>query len=110
MKLLTSLAALLIAQTISAGYVCKDETVTETVEMQKADFLFLVDASGSMCDKIKGVIHGMKKFANKIQSSKIDAQYSLVVFGGKPEIRLPLTVNHGQLVSTLEAIDCTSGG
>jgi uncharacterized protein YegL len=63
--------------------------------VQKADFLFLIDASGSMCEKIDGVIKGMKKFASKIQSSKIDAQYSLVLFGGKPEIRVPLTSNHG---------------
>ncbi|KAI3637808.1 hypothetical protein MIR68_004457 [Amoeboaphelidium protococcarum] len=110
MKVLTSIALLMVARVVSAGYVCTNQTITVTNTTAKADFLFLLDASGSMCDKIAGVKAGVQNFVQKIDQSQIDARYALVVFGGKPEIRVPLTSDYNQLTNGLTAIQCTQGG
>lgn len=58
-----------------------------------ADFLFLLDASGSMCSKIAGVASGLTKFIAQIQTSQIQARYALMYFGGKPNLRSAFQVN-----------------
>jgi hypothetical protein len=95
---------------VQAGYVCKNVTQTMTKPVPRADFLFLIDASGSMCPYIAGVKAGLIKFSKLINSTGMDARFSLVRFGGNPQVRLPFTGDLNALKSSLDEMPCNAGG
>jgi hypothetical protein len=57
----------------------------------KADFVFIVDASSSMADKITAVKQGLEKFLTGLQVAQVDARFALVLFGNAPELVLDFT-------------------
>lgn len=57
----------------------------------KSDFVFIIDATGSMGTEIAGVRAGFSTFVNNLGASGIDARYSVILFGGAPELVLDFT-------------------
>jgi len=57
----------------------------------KADFVFLIDATGSMAGEINGVKNGFSSFITGLDAASIDARFSIILFGGGPEIVLDFT-------------------
>ncbi|KAJ1552529.1 hypothetical protein HK096_011471, partial [Nowakowskiella sp. JEL0078] len=64
-------------------------TVIQTIKSPPTDFLFLVDGSGSMAPYQAKIIQNLQTFINKIQAQNISARYSVVAFGGIPELFKP---------------------
>ena len=56
----------------------------------EVDFVFLIDATGSMTGEIAGVRNGFSSFVSGL-GANIDARYSIIVFGGAAELVLDLT-------------------
>ena len=100
--------SILVARVSEAKLVCSNTTATATTQVSQADFLFLIDASGSMCDNIKGVKSGLLEFSKLIQTRKMDARFSLVRFGGDPQIWLPFTVSYFRRFSSFAHSTCSS--
>lgn len=90
-----------------AGRVCTD---TVTTKPSQADYLFLIDASGSMCSKIAGVKSGLLGFSQQIQASQIIARFGVVQFGGTPVILMPFNNNATLLAQVIGGIQCYAGG
>lgn len=57
----------------------------------KADFVFIIDATGSMADEIAAVKNGLTGFVNSLQNANIDPRFAVVLFGGAPELVLDFT-------------------
>jgi hypothetical protein len=55
------------------------------------DFVFIIDATSSMGGEIAGVRSGFSSFVAGLNSATIDARFSVIVFGGAPELTLDLT-------------------
>ena len=84
---------LLLCQVLlaSAGYVCND-VLYRNETRPTADFLFLLDTSGSMDGEIEGLRLGLLDFVANTTAAGIDARYAIISFGGMPRIFLPFTV------------------
>lgn len=52
----------------------------------KTDFVFVIDATGSMGDEISAVKSGLGAFATGLDASDVDARFAVVLFGGRPEL------------------------
>lgn len=74
----------------------------------KTDFVFIIDASGSMAGEISGVRNGFGAFASSLSSATVDARFAVVLFGGEPELILDFTTDTTAVQNTLNAIS-TSG-
>ncbi len=57
----------------------------------KSDFVFIVDATGSMGDNIAAVRTGLSAFVAGLGAADIDPRFSIVLFGGSPELVLDWT-------------------
>jgi hypothetical protein len=66
-------------------------TRTASADTVKADFVFLVDASGSMGDNIAAVRSGMNSFISGLASAGVDPRFAIIVFGGQSELVLDFT-------------------
>ncbi|KAJ3106229.1 hypothetical protein HDU97_006862, partial [Phlyctochytrium planicorne] len=75
-----------------------------------ADFLFIIDASGSMCPYINQIETTLQKFVDELTYQKVDAVFSIVAFGDMPELILPFTSNATLTQQTLANIGCAKGG
>lgn len=62
-----------------------------------ADFVFIIDASGSMAGEIAAVRSGLGSFVGSLNTNEIDARFAVVLFGGTPELVLNFTTD--QLVT-----------
>ena len=89
MKLFKLLATFLLLENACASLLCTNRT--ETV-IPRADFLFIVDSSSSMCDYISGVKSGFQQLVSSIQNANINATFGILRFGDDPVIFLPLVV------------------
>ncbi|MEM8987368.1 MAG: vWA domain-containing protein [Pseudomonadota bacterium] len=57
----------------------------------KTDFVFMIDGTSSMAGEIAGVRNGFSSFVSGLNANNVDARFSVVVFGGQPELILDLT-------------------
>ncbi|TPX43049.1 hypothetical protein SeMB42_g04880 [Synchytrium endobioticum] len=84
---------------------------TNTTRAQPTDFVFLIDASPSMCPYITNLTAGVQTFANNLVSGGIDARFAVVSFGGAPTLLQPFTTNAALLKSALDSLNnCNRGG
>jgi hypothetical protein len=74
-----------------AKYVCTNGTEAES-SGAKIDYIFMIDASNSMCPYIEGLKSGLPKFLDFIQGHDVDASFAIVRFGGPPRLLLESTV------------------
>lgn len=104
----TVLIITLILQFIDASvtdYNCNIEKAT------KADFVFLVDTSRSMCTYLESMKNGFNRFVNNLRANGIsDSRYSIVSFGGDPLLLLPFNEDVDRFTNVLTDIECNSDG
>ena len=68
------------------------------------DFVFIIDATSSMAGEIAGVQAGFSNFVGGLATNNIDARFSVVVFGGAPELTLDLTSDATAAQTALNSI------
>ncbi len=73
--------------------------------MDRTDFVFVVDHSDSMGNNIDAVEQGLTAFTDGLQSQGIDARFALVLFGGRPEVRLDFTPDAAALAAAFHGIN-----
>lgn len=93
-----------------ANRICVNETKVTDQLVKKVDFLFLLDASGSMGRYIAGVADGFVQFRNLIAENEIDAHFSVVRFSETPALYLPLTDNVEDFIEAVNEIKKLSMG
>lgn len=76
-RFLVACSMLIATGLILAGGLC-----TETYAQEKVDFIFVVDASGSMSSVISIVSTGLADFSAELVSEGIDAQFGISLIGG----------------------------
>lgn len=59
----------------------------------KTDFVFMIDATGSMAGEIAGVRNGFSTFVGNLNAATVDARFAVVVFGGNSELTLDFTAD-----------------
>jgi len=69
------------------------------------DFVFIVDATGSMGGEITAVKDGLSDFVNGLDAAAIDARFSLVLFGGAPELVQDWTTSKADLTTAFGQIN-----
>lgn len=57
----------------------------------KSDFVFVIDATSSMSGEIAGVRNGLASFVGGLNAASVDARFSIILFGGAPELVLDFT-------------------
>lgn len=67
-----------------------------------ADFVFIIDATGSMAGEINSVKNGLGEFVAGLDDANIDFLFSVVLYGGAPELVLDWTDNQ---IATENAFD-----
>lgn len=68
------------------------------------DFVFIIDATGSMQGEIAGVRAGFSTFVNNLNLAGVDARYAVVVYGGAPELTQDFTANAATAQAALNNI------
>jgi hypothetical protein len=96
-------------KTIDARFECKNTTVISKIQ-PTVDFLFLLDASKSMCSKIDALHSGFKTFVQSFVASNFNARYGIVQFGGTSKISLPLQPNSNLFSTIVSGIKCSLPG
>jgi len=94
---------------IHARFECHNETIAKTI-IPSVDFLFLLDASGSMCPKIDAVKSGFQAFAKEIDKNNINARFAVATFGGTPKILLPFQPDYAAFEAAVGSVGCSAGG
>jgi len=75
-----------------------------SVAQNKADFVFLIDATGSMAGEINGVKNGFSSFVTGLGAAAVDARFSIVLFGGGPELVLDFTSDAAAVSAAFSSI------
>jgi hypothetical protein len=57
----------------------------------KTDFVFIIDATSSMSGEIAGVRNGFSNFVGGLNAADVDARFSIILYGGAPELVLDFT-------------------
>lgn len=52
----------------------------------KSDFVFIVDATGSMGGEISAVKNGLGAFVTGLNAAQVDARFAVILYGGAPEL------------------------
>jgi len=77
----------------------------------EVDFIFLFDASGSMCDNLQAVKGGLKKFADALEAAQtVDYRFALLRFGGTPRWLTSWTTNVTYISTAVDGVTCNAGG
>lgn len=84
---LISIQALSTASTVSAAVVCQTQP-----QMEPTDFVFLMDASPSMCAYSASIANGLNNFVQLLENNNVDARFAIVSFGGSPQLIQPFSV------------------
>tara|TARA_R110002110_G_scaffold117634_4_gene290686 strand:+ start:10240 stop:11241 length:1002 start_codon:yes stop_codon:yes gene_type:complete len=71
---------------------------------QITDFVFMIDATGSMGGEIAGVRNGFSSFVGGLNAASVDARFAVVVFGGASELTLDFTSDTAATQAALNAI------
>ncbi len=80
-----------LTKTILAGIFSASLTLSAFAAPIKTDFVFIIDATGSMAGEIGGVRNGFSSFVNSLNAATVDARFSIILFGGAPELVLDFT-------------------
>lgn len=70
----------------------------------KADFVFIIDATGSMAGEISAVQSGLSGFVAGLNSNQVDARFAIVLFGGAPELVLDFTATIADVQTAFSSI------
>jgi len=74
-----------------------------------ADFVFVIDATGSMAGEIAAVKAGMGDFATGLLAASVDPRFAIVLYGGAPELVLDFTSDANATETALDTISVTGG-
>ena len=72
-----------------------------------ADFVFVIDATGSMAGEIAAVKAGMGDFTTGLLAASVDPRFAIVLFGGAPELVLDFTSDATVTETALDTISVT---
>ncbi|NNE36712.1 MAG: VWA domain-containing protein [Gammaproteobacteria bacterium] len=75
----------------------------------KSDFVFVIDATGSMGGEINAVKNGFSGFVNGLDTNNIDARFSVVLFGGPAELVLDFTSDTTAVLNAFNSISVSGG-
>ncbi len=75
----------------------------------KADFVFILDNSGSMSDDIAAVRQGLNSFIANVAGAGIDARFAIVTFGGTPCLVLNFARNITVVHAAFDNLTCGGG-
>ena len=75
-----------------------------TATAASTDFVFIVDATGSMGGEITAVKNGLSSFINGLDTASIDSRYALILFGGAPELVQDFTDDETVIVNAFSSI------
>ena len=70
----------------------------------KADFVFVIDATGSMGGEIAAVKAGLGDFVTGLNAAQVDARFAVVLFGGAPELVQDFTSSGAATETTFDTI------
>lgn len=70
-----------------------DEELLPVLRGKRVDLVFVIDTTGSMSDKIKGLLQTAQKFVDRFARLQMDARIAIVAFGD-------LTVRGDKIVAT----------
>jgi Mg-chelatase subunit ChlD len=70
-----------------------DEELLPTLRGKRVDLVFVIDTTGSMSDKIKGLLQTCAKFVDRFARLQMDSRIAIVAFGD-------LTVRGDKIVAT----------
>ena len=95
LKMVSSKLMLLGAAALGTSFFIQTEATivcntTTTVTQPSADFIFLVDSSGSMCPYIDQLMSQMGAFTKSLAAASVDARFAVMKFGGSPVLLQPL--------------------
>ncbi len=79
-------------------------TSQQVLAQTKADFVFVIDATGSMAGEIAGVRAGFSSFVTGLSAAEVDARFSIILFGGAPELVLDFTGDASAASAAFDAI------
>lgn len=77
--------------------------------LNQADFVFVVDKSGSMGDDIEAVRQGAAAFAAHAEDVGVDAQFALIAYELEPDFVLDLTADVSKFESALDSVVISGG-
>ncbi len=88
----------------ASGYTCQSG---ECTHVPMTDYVFIIDAGGSMAAEIAAVKNGLNALIDEVQSQGVDARYSIVLFGGAHELVLDWTSNGNNVITAFNTISVT---
>ena len=91
MKKLTMSRCFISLKSIVAAATILIATQGSAVATTVTDFVFMIDATGSMAGEIAGVRNGFSSFVGGLDANNVDARFAVVVFGGEAELTLDFT-------------------
>lgn len=71
------------------------------------DYVFVIDATASMADKITAFKNGLSSFFTIADMNSIDAQYCIVLYGNHPELIMEFTADTNSVVDVMNSINCS---
>ena len=95
---------------IAALVMCFSVSLSAFAGPIKTDFVFMIDATGSMAGEIAGVRNGFSTFVGNLSAATVDARFAIVVFGGKSELTLDFTSNAAAVQTGLNNIVIGASG
>lgn len=92
-----------------------DEELLPVLRGKRVDLVFVIDTTGSMSDKIKGLLQTAQKFVDRFARLEMDARIAIVAFGdltvrGDKIVATSFTDNVQTTKNSLQKIPRFSGG
>ncbi|OQY81312.1 MAG: hypothetical protein B6D41_19850 [Chloroflexi bacterium UTCFX4] len=92
-----------------------DEELLPALRGKCVDLVFVIDTTGSMSDKIKGLLQTAQKFVDRFARLQMDARIAIVAFGdltvkGDKIVATSFTANMQTTKNSLQKIPRFSGG
>ncbi|MBL7049462.1 MAG: VWA domain-containing protein [Nitrospira sp.] len=78
--------------------------VPSSAAVVKSDFVFIVDATGSMGGEIAAVQSGLTGFVSGLNLAAIDARFAVILYGGAPELVQDFTSSGAATTATFGQI------
>jgi hypothetical protein len=69
------------------------------------DFVFIIDTTSSMSGEIAAVRNGLSTFVDNLDTSGVDARFSIIVYGGAPELILDFTGNKTDTLAAFNTVN-----
>lgn len=93
-----------LTSTIATAVIFFSLSLNVSAGIIKTDFVFIIDATGSMTGEIAGVRAGFSTFVANLNLAAVDARFAVVVFGGDSELTLDFTANGADAQTALNNI------